>query len=113
MWGVNPFWNGLKQTLFGNIPTLFLVIVSLLGLYAFRQWLSQLVMLYALPLFSSAMALMSWGSWRFRQRGDIGILMLTVFLLWTWISKKKVWFYGDPSVDRDSRDEGEGKSLFK
>ena len=113
MWGVYPFWNGLKQTLFGNIPTLFLVIVNLLGLFVFRQRLSQFVMLCALPLFSSAVALISWGSWRFRQPGDIGLLMLAFFLLWTWISKKKVWFYGDPLVERDSRDEGKGKPLFK
>ena len=81
MWGIYPFWNGLQQTLLGNVPTLLLLLLSLLSVIRFRQHWRQLFMLYTLPLFVSAVALVSWGSWRFRQPADVGLILLGVFFL--------------------------------
>jgi hypothetical protein len=32
MWAIYPFWNGLSQTLLGNVPTVGLLILSFVGL---------------------------------------------------------------------------------
>src|SRR5215510_12957411 len=32
MWGVHPFWNGAKQTLFGNVPSAALVVIGVASL---------------------------------------------------------------------------------
>lgn len=111
MWGIYPIWNGLQQTLFGNVPTLALVFINMLGVMIFRRRLQQFIMLYALPLFSSSVALISWGSWRFRQPGDVGLLILAVFLLWPWISGQKLRFYGDLPDDGEHTDETERMDL--
>ena len=92
MWGIYPFWNGLLQTIFGNIPTLLLLLLGLLTTVFFRHHITQLGMLYALPLFASVVALVSWGSWRFRQPGDVGLITLSVFLICTLVSKDKLRF---------------------
>jgi hypothetical protein len=81
MWGVYPFWNGFKQTLFGNIPILVLVLTGLWTLVRFRSRFRSLAMLWCMPLFVSGVALISWGSWRFRQPADVALLILTSLLI--------------------------------
>ena len=76
MWAIYPFWNGTRQTLLGNIPTLLLLIFASLGLFYGRQSIRHLAIPCCLPLFVSAVALISWGSWRFREPGDVGLLLL-------------------------------------
>ena len=76
MWGIYPFWNGVKQTLFGNLPTVSLIALSILSLLRFRRYWRHLARFWILPVFVSLVALISWGSWRFRQPGDLGLIML-------------------------------------
>ncbi len=76
MWGIYPFWNGLRQTLFGNLPTVTLIPLSIISLLRFRPYWRHLSRFWILPVFVSLVALISWGSWRFRQPGDLGLLML-------------------------------------
>jgi hypothetical protein len=83
MWGFHPFWNGAKMTLFGNVPTVALVAVSLAALVRFKGYRRTLSRFWMLPVFVSAVALLSWGSWRFRQPGDLGLLVLAAMLGWS------------------------------
>jgi hypothetical protein len=84
MWGVYPIWNGAIQTLLGNVPTLLALIASMLALVRRRRQWRQLVVLWILPVFVSAVAFVSWGSWRFRQPADVGLIALSVLLFWGW-----------------------------
>lgn len=82
MWGIYPFWNGLSQTLLGNVPTLALLVLGLAALVRFRVYLRELSLFWTLPIFVSCVALISWGSWRFRQPGDVGLIVLAAALPW-------------------------------
>jgi hypothetical protein len=82
MWGIFPFWNGFTQTIFGNLPTVICLALSALALIRFRRYWREVSRFWLLPVFVSCVALVSWGSWRFRQPGDIGLLALTgIFLV--------------------------------
>jgi hypothetical protein len=83
MWGLYPFWNGATQTFLGNVPTIALSILSILSLVRFRHYLRKLSRFWFLPLFVSFVALISWGSWRFREPGDLGLIVLSVLFLWS------------------------------
>lgn len=83
MWGFYPFREGTKQTLFGNLPPVIFISLSVASLIRFRGYLRYLSRFWCLPLFVSLVALISWGSWRFRQSGDLGILMLSGLFLWS------------------------------
>lgn len=76
MWGFFPFWQGLKQTLGGNVPSIIALLLGMVSLIRFRQYWRELSRFWVLPIFVSSVALVSWGSWRFRQPGDIGLLVL-------------------------------------
>jgi hypothetical protein len=86
MWGIYPFWNGLAQTIFGNVPTVICLALSALTLIRFRRHWRELSRFWLLPIFVSCVALVSWGSWRFRQPGDIGLLVLAgiFFVQFNW-----------------------------
>jgi len=81
MWGIYPFWNRLAQTIFGNVPTVICLALSAVALVRFRRDWRELSRFWLLPVFVSCVVLVSWGSWRFRQPGDIGLLVLTVLFL--------------------------------
>ncbi len=80
MWGIYPFWNGWKQTILGNIPILILLPVGVIALIAHPTEVRALSLFWSLPLFVSAVALISWGSWRFRMPGDLGLIALAASL---------------------------------
>lgn len=81
MWGFYPLRFD-KQTLLGSIPTILALVFSVASLMRFRHYSRHLCRFWILPLFVCGIALISWGSWRFRQPGDLGILTLsTLFLL--------------------------------
>ncbi len=82
MWAIYPFWNGWAQTLLGNLPTLALVVLGGVALVRFRAYLRELAIFWTLPVFVSCVALVSWGSWRFRQPGDLGLIVLAAALPW-------------------------------
>jgi 4-amino-4-deoxy-L-arabinose transferase-like glycosyltransferase len=75
MWGIYPFVeNGTRQWLFGNVPTLLVMALSLAFLMTSRTARVALPRLWMLALFVSGVALISWGSWRFRQPADAGLV---------------------------------------
>ncbi|XGV98275.1 MAG: hypothetical protein ACAF41_04930 [Leptolyngbya sp. BL-A-14] len=90
MWGGYPLKLD-KQTWLGNIPTMISLALSVAAIIRFRHNFRQLSRFWVLPIFVSGVALISWGSWRFRQPGDLGILLLsTLFLASLLIKPSKV-----------------------
>ncbi len=82
MWGIYPlFDNGMAQMLFGNLPVQALLVIGLTALIALPASRTRLARFWVLPFFTSAVALISWGSWRFRQPGDAGLLAFCVICL--------------------------------
>jgi hypothetical protein len=82
MWAIYPVWNGWSQTLLGNVPTVGLLILSFVGLVRLRAYLRELAIFWTLPIFVTVAALISWGSWRFRQPGDLGLIVLAAAVPW-------------------------------
>lgn len=75
MWGFYGLSrNSHAQLLFGNVPILILLAFMLWCVAAGPPGRFGLARLWILPLFVSGVALISWGSWRFRQPGDIGLI---------------------------------------
>jgi 4-amino-4-deoxy-L-arabinose transferase-like glycosyltransferase len=80
MWGIKPFWAGWSQTLLGNVPILGLLALSAATLIRLRGHLRQLSIFWTLPVFVSMVGFLSWGSWRYRQPGDLGLIVLAAAL---------------------------------
>jgi 4-amino-4-deoxy-L-arabinose transferase-like glycosyltransferase len=76
MWGIYPFWNGLSQSIFGNFLLLPLLAAAGVALWRSRGMSLPLAMFWSLPIFCSLVACVSWGSWRFRMPGDLGLIVL-------------------------------------
>ena len=85
MWGLSaPADNDANQTIFGAVPTIILLCASIACWLMIPQMRVRYPRLWLLPLFVSGVALISWGSWRFRQAGDAGLLafcVIGVFML--------------------------------
>ncbi|WP_435020823.1 ArnT family glycosyltransferase [Tundrisphaera sp. TA3] len=82
MWGIYPFWNGWSQTLLGNLPLIGLLILACVSVFRLRRQYRGTAIFWILPLFVSAVTLVSWGSWRFREPGDLGLFALAAALPW-------------------------------
>jgi 4-amino-4-deoxy-L-arabinose transferase-like glycosyltransferase len=89
MWGVHPFWNGAAQTLLGNLPLLPLVVMAALGWRNGRRRWPALRSFAALPLLSSLVACISWGSWRFRMAADLGLIVLAAAFVAAWRARPR------------------------
>lgn len=82
MWGIYPIAeNGFWQGLLGNVPILLLLAVSIYSLVRQPRDAVQYARLWTLALFVSGVALISWGSWRFRQPADAGLLAFAACVL--------------------------------
>jgi hypothetical protein len=53
-----------------------------------RAW-QELALFWSLPLFVSAVSLISWGSWRFRMAGDLGLIVLAALLPALWAERRR------------------------
>lgn len=93
MWGIYPFFeNGTRQWLFGNLPTLLVIALSLAFLLTNRTARVALPRLWMLALFVSGVALISWGSWRFRQPADAGLVAFVACnLCWRLRARLATW----------------------
>ena len=82
LWGLSSFSdNDAYQTLFGAIPTIILLCATIICWFTSPVLRSRYPRLWLLPLFVSGVALISWGSWRFRQVGDVGMLAFCVIAI--------------------------------
>jgi 4-amino-4-deoxy-L-arabinose transferase-like glycosyltransferase len=85
MWGLYPpLVNNQPRFFLGNVPIVCMLILSILSLIKFRTDFRILCRFWLLPLFVSSAAMMSWGSWRFREPADIGLITLSSLLLFSW-----------------------------
>lgn len=99
MWGLYP-WRLDRQTFLGNFPTILGLLLSVVSLISFRRYIRHLSRFWLLPIFVSGVALISWGSWRFRQPGDLGILTLSaLFLLSLLIGSSKILHFESTPED--------------
>ena len=57
-----------------------LFLLAIATLVRLRCCLPALAPMWTLPLFVSLAAVISWGSWRFRQPGDLGLILLAAAL---------------------------------
>jgi 4-amino-4-deoxy-L-arabinose transferase-like glycosyltransferase len=89
MWGLYPFWNGAAQSFFGNFPLLVLISAAIVTLWMARRAWQELALFWSLPLFVSAVSLISWGSWRFRMAGDLGLIVLAALLPALWAERRR------------------------
>jgi hypothetical protein len=80
MWGIYPFWNGFAQSVLGNFLLLPLMAAAGIAVWRSRRTPLHLAMFWSLPIFCSLVACISWGSWRFRMPGDLGLIVLAATL---------------------------------
>ena len=83
MWGAYRMTdNGMAQLLFGSVPILLLLLMTFVALARRPALWRQMPRLWLVPLFVSGVALISWGSWRFRQPADVALIALAVIGWW-------------------------------
>ncbi len=90
MWCIYPLWNGLAQTLLGNVLMFPLLLLAALALWRLPLRGAALAPLWTMPVFCSLVACVSWGSWRFRMPGDLGLLVLAAGLVAAWVERRAV-----------------------
>lgn len=79
MWGFYPLSkNSWGQIMLGSVPTIALLAFALYCLATMRFARTALARFWLLPVFVTAVAAISWGSWRFRQPGDAGLIAFCV-----------------------------------
>jgi len=84
MWGIYPLTgNGAAQLVFGNLPILGLLALTMFLLARDPATRARYARLWMVALFVSGVALISWGSWRFRQPADAALLGFCAAALWT------------------------------
>jgi hypothetical protein len=76
MWGAYPFGRRLSHTALGNVPILVLLFLAAASLFRLRRHFRELAVFWTLPVFVTLVALISWGAWRFRLPGDLGLILL-------------------------------------
>ncbi len=82
MWGIYPIiWEIKTRALFGNIPIIVLLILSLISLIVFCAHFWQLSRLWICPLFVSTVGLIGIGSWRYRLPADSTLIILASLLI--------------------------------
>jgi len=84
LWGIYPlFVGGYKHFIFGNIPILLLLALSLMACYRFRNEILTLSRLWMPLFFICLVSQISWGSWRYRQSVDICLIILSTLYLFS------------------------------
>ena len=75
MWGLYPILgNGLRQALLGNLLLLLLLPAFLFVIASRPEIRRSTSRIYLIPLFVTGIALISWGSWRFRHPADAAMI---------------------------------------
>ncbi len=88
MWGYYP-WDagqGLKNV-FGNLSIIGLQLLFAGALFSNRDIRLYQARFYLLPLFVTGVAVISWGSWRFRQPADSGMIAVVALAMAGWYAQ--------------------------
>jgi hypothetical protein len=93
MWGLYPISRSSPmQAILGNLPLIVLLALSTYFLVSTPSSRQRFVRLWILAVYVTGVGLISWGSWRFRQVGDVGLLAYCVACGWSRYSEMvKVW----------------------
>ena len=88
MWGLYPIErNSWVQILFGNVPLIALLLFSCYLFVRMPSSRQRFVRLWLLALYVTGIGLISWGSWRFRQAGDAGLIAYCTACGWSYWSR--------------------------
>lgn len=83
LWAIYPIELHVPlRFLSGNLPTLLLIVFSIVALWEERTRLNRLVRLWILPLFLTGVALLICGCWRYRVAADAGLLVLAAITIY-------------------------------
>lgn len=87
-WGFHP-WSrqGTMEIVFGNIPIIALLFLTLASLVLQPASRALGARFYLMPLFVTAIAVISWGSWRFRHPADAAMLAIVAVALTAWLGQ--------------------------
>lgn len=88
-WGFYPLArNGTAQLLLGNIPSIALFMLFL-GSLIWQSSARQLgARLWLMPVFVAGIAVISWGSWRFRHPADAAMIAVVAAALAAWLASR-------------------------
>lgn len=85
-WGIHPFWqHDTKQIVFGNLPILALAFLFLLAAVAQPSAFAIGARYWLMPLFVIGIAIISWGSWRFRHPADAAMIAIVATAISLWL----------------------------
>lgn len=89
MWGADfESEEDWRQIVVGNLPILALLVLGSILFYLEPLARTRFVRLWIITLFVSGVALISWGSWRFRQPADAGLLGFVACTLLMRVSRR-------------------------
>ena len=101
MWGVYPFFLGWR-TVFLNTISLGALCLGIAAVVQFGRWYRHLARFWLLPIYVSGIAMISWGSWRYREPGDLGLLVLcAMFVLALKIPISSITASGEARGERE------------
>ena len=76
-WGLYPFdRSSLFQIAAGNVPSIFLLLSATLCLLFGRTTQILPARIWLMPIFTAGIAIISWGSWRFRHPADAALIVV-------------------------------------
>jgi hypothetical protein len=82
MWGFYSFKrNEFRQLILGNFPIIVILMSSAVAFIRSHRARAELVRLWIVPVFVTGVALISWGSWRFRQPADAALLAFCIIAI--------------------------------
>lgn len=83
LWGIYPIFLELEERLiFGNIPILIMLFLSLCALWKWRHEYRMTARLWTVMVFVCFVALASCGSWRYRSPADSAMIALAVMFVY-------------------------------
>lgn len=86
-WGIYPFWqHDTKQILFGNLPIIVLALLFLLVAAKQPAAFAIGARFWLMPLFVIGVAVVSWGSWRFRHPADAAMIAVVATAASLWLA---------------------------
>jgi hypothetical protein len=87
-WGIYPFARqGTLQIVAGNLPILALLILTIASLTLQATSRAIGARFYLMPLFVIGIAIISWGSWRFRHPADAAMLGIVAVAAAAWLQQ--------------------------
>ncbi len=112
MWGIYPIaQNGPMQIIFGNVPLFFVLGLSIYLFVRVPSSRRRFIRLWILALYVTGVGLISWGSWRFRQSADMGLMAYCIACGWTLLGLDGDEARGAPAIGSGESGPPEGEAV--